>query len=82
MKHLNRTYRNLDKTCTVLAFPLHESTHEDQPFVHAPDNVLRLGDVVVSFPEAVKKAAKEQILVDEAIKALILHGLDNLLQMT
>jgi probable rRNA maturation factor len=49
------------------------------PFVDVPDGVLRLGDLVVSFPEAVREATEENKLVDDKIVELVLHGLDHLL---
>lgn len=75
MKELNKKYRNVDKTTDVLSFGLNES----DAFVEAPDDVLRLGDIVVSYPQAVDEAREENKLVDDQIVELILHGLDHLL---
>lgn len=76
MRQLNRKYRDLDKTTEVLAFPLEVGGGR---FATPPDGILRLGDVVVSYPLARKKATKENILVDEAIEKLAEHGLKHLL---
>ena len=65
MKLLNTTYRNKPETTDVLSFPLDDpqvSTKNDirvgfSPDKSGPDNVLRLGDVVVSYPMAVMEAA-------------------------
>ena len=80
MKALNSKYRNLDKTTDVLSFGLNDPTVKvtDQ-FVEAPDDVLRLGDIVVSYPQAVSEAREENKLVDDEIVFLVLHGLDHLL---
>ncbi len=80
MRELNRTYRKIDETTDVLSFPLNDSTYtKNQPFVEAPDNILRLGDILISFPQAVETATEENKLVDEVIEELALHGLNHLL---
>lgn len=76
MRQLNRKYKDLDETTQVLAFPLEV---EGGVFAEPPDGILRLGDVVISYPLARKKAAKEGILVDEAIYKLAKHGVKHLL---
>lgn len=80
MRGLNKKYRNRDSTTDVLSFGLNDPTAEiPAEFVEAPDDVLRLGDIVVSFPQAVTEAREENTLVDEQIVTLVLHGLDHLL---
>lgn len=76
MRQLNRKYKDLDETTEVLAFPLEV---EGGTFATPPDGILRLGDVVISYPLARKQAAKENILVDEAIGKLAEHGVKHLL---
>jgi len=80
MHDLNKKYRNIDETTDVLSFPLNDASQPStNPFVEAPDGVLRLGDIVVSFPQAVSEAAAENKLVDDQIVFLALHGLNHLL---
>ncbi len=80
MRGLNKKYRNLDKTTDVLSFPFHDPTEEHPvPFVESPDDVLRLGDILISFPQARLFAIKENRLIDEVIVFLALHGLDHLM---
>lgn len=80
MKALNKKYRNLDKTTNVLSFPFHDPTQPtDRAFIESPDDVLRLGDIVISFPEARGMAIKDNKLVDDEIVFLALHGLDHLM---
>ncbi len=79
MRELNRTYRKLDKTTDVLSFPLQDPAYTDIQFVDPPDNILRLGDILVSYPQAVEEATEENTMVDDMIIALALHGLDHLL---
>ena len=79
MRQLNKQYRNIDDTTDVLSFGLNESAEKSEPFVEAPDNILRLGDIVVSYPQAITEAAEENKLVDDTIVELVLHGLNHLL---
>lgn len=80
MKVLNKKYRNIDATTNVLSFPFHDPVQSGNvPFVESPDDVLRLGDIVVSFPQARAMAIKENKLIDDVIIFLALHGLDHLM---
>lgn len=77
MRELNKKYRNLDQVTPVLSF----SQTEGKPFVKAPNGVLRLGDIVISYPQTVELAASENKLVDQKISELARHGLANLLRI-
>lgn len=79
MKSLNKKYRNLDQTTVVLAFPMSEKKEGDHFFVSPPDGILRLGDIVISYPQARNLAADENMLMDDKIDELIEHGMNNLL---
>jgi len=79
MRELNAGYRKKDYTTDVLSFPQHDASQPAHPFVDVPDGVMRLGDIVVSYPEAVREATEENKLVDEKIVELVLHGLEHLL---
>jgi probable rRNA maturation factor len=74
MRSLNQQYRNLDKTSNVLSFPIGEG--ETIPM---PSDTLRLGDVVISYPEVIREAAAENWLVDDRIEELVIHGVTHLL---
>lgn len=76
MRTLNNKYRNLNETTDVLSFALSEGKER---FVEAPDGILRLGDVVVSYPQAVTEASEENKMVDDKIDELIEHGILHLL---
>lgn len=79
MRQLNKHYRNLDATTDVLSFSLTEHLDDKNQFVDPPDDILHLGDIVVSYPQAVIEAAEENKLVDDQIVFLVLHGLNHLL---
>lgn len=87
MRSLNKKYRQKDKTTDVLSFSQADTSVPIKSgpvggrgeWVSAPDGVLRLGDVIVSFPQARKNAREKETLVDEEINFLIRHGLLHLL---
>jgi len=80
MRALNNEYRKKDYATDVLSFPLQEmGAYSSVSFIGPPDDVLHLGDIVVSYPQAIREAREENKLVDDAIEFLILHGLNHLL---
>lgn len=86
MHELNRKYRGLDLTTNILSFALEDPNHPASlqhipkiGFVAAPDKWLRLGDIVISYPQALEDASLDGIAVDEEIKNLVEHGLNHLL---
>jgi len=81
MKGLNKKYRGIEEATPVLAFPLEELKGGRKfplPF-SSPDDVLRLGDIVISYPQAVQLAIDEEKLVDEKMNELVEHGMGKLL---
>lgn len=60
----------------VLSFPLIEGEGE---FANNSDEVLRLGDVIISWPKLLELAAQENIYVDEKLAFLVGHGVEHLL---
>jgi len=86
MHELNRKYRGFDSTTNILSFALEDPNHPASlqhipkiGFVAAPDKWLRLGDIVISYPQALEDASLDGISVDEEIKNLVEHGLSHLL---
>jgi len=86
MHELNKKFRGIDQTTDILSFAL-----EDPPsygllrpvpqigFVAAPDKILRLGSIVISYPQIVEDAALEKTSLDEEINFLVEHGTTHLL---
>ena len=74
MRSLNKKYRGKEGTTNVLSFSLSEG----DPAV-LPTEILRLGDIVISYPQVIREAAKENMLVDDKIDKLVHHGLMHLL---
>jgi probable rRNA maturation factor len=75
MRSLSKKYKGEDKTRNILSFSLSEgeSTHLDK------DDVLRLGDIVISYPQVIRDASEEEILVDDKVDELAKHGILHLL---
>ena len=78
VRKLNKKYRDVDETTDVLSFVLTEEKGQP-PFIEAPDGILRLGDIVISYPQVIEEAAKENSLVDDKIDELVIHSMLHLL---
>ncbi|HEV2339801.1 MAG TPA: rRNA maturation RNase YbeY [Patescibacteria group bacterium] len=74
MRELSKKYKGEDKTRNILSFSLTEG----EPIV-MPTDILRLGDIVISYPVVITEAAVQEKLVDDRINELIEHGLMHLL---
>lgn len=86
MHEINKKYRGKDSTANILTFALEDpsttSSLQHVPkvgFVKAPDKVLRLGDIMLSYPQIVKDAALEGTTVEEELRFLVEHGTKHLL---
>ena len=80
VQQLNLTYRGRDEPTDVLAFSTMEELGADSPpFVTPPDGVLHLGEVIISYPQAVIQAEEHQHPVEREIAILIIHGVLHLL---
>ncbi len=86
MHEINRRYRGIDSTTNILSFALEDPVSTSQlqhiprvGFVKSPDKVLRLGDILISYPQAVKDAVLEGVSVEEEIRFLVEHGTKHLL---
>ncbi len=78
MKELNESKLKHEGTTDVLSFPQHER-HQLNDFPLPEGLPPHLGDIVVSFPEAVNNARKFGKLVDDQICFFVEHGLMHLL---
>lgn len=67
MRELNRSFRGLDRTTDVLAFPAEPSdAPEDDPY---------LGDLAIAADTAARQAAEHGSSLDAELRVLALHGL-------
>lgn len=74
MRQLYKKYKGEDRTTNVLSFPLSEGGVSVMP-----SDKVRLGDIVLSYPQIIREAAGEEVLVDEKIDELVRHGMTHLL---
>ncbi len=73
VRELNRSYRHVDATTDVLAFPMQEGEtvpEEDVPY---------LGDVIIAYPVAKQQAREYGHSVQEELRLLAVHGILHLL---
>lgn len=77
---LNKRYRGIDDTTDVLSFALSEqSDHESEGFIMPPDEVLHLGEIVISYPRAKLQAEEQGHPFERELALLIAHGALHLL---
>ncbi len=91
VRELNREHRGLDETTDVLAFSFtHEGEYYGEPdervpvdempgFTLPPGQMEPLGEVIVSYPQAVRQADAAGRAVREELAALLVHGVLHLL---
>ena len=89
VRKLNDTHRGLDEHTDVLAFSFfHEGRYygeeqlesvDEQMFVLPPGESEPLGEVIVSYPQALRQADEADHSVKKELVALLIHGVLHLL---
>ena len=80
MKALCRKYLGDLALHEILTFPLEDVGKAGlSGFISAPDGILRLGDIVLCWPQVLEEASYQDVMVDEQVYFLICHGVDHLL---
>jgi len=79
VRRLNRDYRGVDEPTDVIAFHMLSQKETSPPFVLPPDGVTRLGEVIISYPQAVEQAKEQGHSVEQELALLIIHGILHLL---
>jgi len=79
VQKLNRDYRGMDEPTDVLAFYMLPQKEADSSFALPPDGVTRLGEVIISYPQAAEQAREQGHSVDKELTLLIIHGILHLL---
>lgn len=74
VRELNRKYAGEDRATDVLSFSLLEG----EEFV-SPDDVTRLGEVIISYPTAEGQASEAGHSVADEVAHLLVHGILHLL---
>jgi probable rRNA maturation factor len=79
VKQLNRDYRGVDEPTDVLAFSMLPQKGADSSFALPPDGVTRLGEVIISYPQAVAQAKEQGHSPERELALLVIHGMLHLL---
>ena len=81
VRQLNLSYLGKDAPTDVLAFSMlpEMSGRDVAPFVVAPDGIKHLGEVIISYPQAVIQAEEHRHSIKREITILIIHGVLHLL---
>lgn len=73
MRALNKRYRAKNRVTDVLSFG--GKAKKDIAFVEPPDNVLRLGEIVICLPVAKKQARRGNHSLEDEMTMLLVHGI-------
>jgi len=79
VRRLNRDYRGMDEPTDVLAFYMLPQKEAADFFALPPDGVTRLGEVIISYPQAVEQAKEQEHSTERELALLIIHGILHLL---
>lgn len=77
IRRLNKQYLDEDRPTDVLSFPMLEDG--GAPFINPPDRILHLGEVIISYPQAVIQAEEHRLSVPKELATLLIHGTLHLL---
>jgi probable rRNA maturation factor len=80
IQELNREYRGIDAPTDVLSFSMSEQKEEEQTaFIGPPDGLVHLGEVVISYPQALIQAGEAGHSIRKEMAVLIIHGVLHIL---
>jgi probable rRNA maturation factor len=79
VRQLNRDYRGVDESTDVLAFYMLPQKGADPSFALPPDGVARLGEVIISYPQAAAQAREQGHSSERELALLVIHGILHLL---
>lgn len=82
IKRLNNKYRNENSPTDVLAFGMVDQQvgkKKEVDFIKPPDGILHLGEVIISYPQAVLQAHEHNHTIERELQILMIHGLLHLL---
>jgi probable rRNA maturation factor len=79
VQRLNRDYRGVDEPTDVLAFCMLPQKGAAPSFALPPDGVARLGEVIISYPQAIAQAKEQGHSLPRELALLVIHGILHLL---
>jgi probable rRNA maturation factor len=79
VRRLNRDYRGVDEPTDVLAFYMLPQKGANDSFALPLDGVTRLGEAIISYPQAVEQAKEQGHSIQRELALLVIHGILHLL---
>jgi len=87
IRKLNLQFRNFDEITDVLAFgnhgefeiESHQFPAKEIEFPKHGDSLFNLGEVIVSYPQALRQAEENAVSIDSEVALLVIHGILHLL---
>ena len=79
MKNLAQKYLEDDRKHEVLSFSFEDVSQSGRGFVNVPDDILRLGEVILCWPQVLAEASRDAVMVDDKVYELTSHGVEHLL---
>ena len=82
IQELNLVHLGEDRPTDVLSFPMlpdSENEEESGAFMTPPDGIIHLGEVIISYPQAVIQAEEHGHSVEKEVAILLVHGVLHLL---
>lgn len=76
IRKLNRKYLGKNRTTDVISFWM---TQKESEFVSPPDGISHLGEIIISYPQAVIQAKEHKHPVKSEVALLVVHGVLHLL---
>ena len=76
---INQQYRDIKGPTDVISFNMPLDETSNCKFILPPDNIIHLGEIVISYPQAVKQAEDQAIETEAELTSLIIHGILHLL---
>jgi len=91
IRKLNKMYRGKNRVTDVLSFENKSvipylakafprlKKNKDIKFIDPPDNIKRLGEIILCYPQAKKQAKKLNHSLEKELTILLIHGMLHLL---
>ena len=81
VRHLNKAYRGKDMPTDVLSFAMFAESSDiaEAAFIHPPDGIKHLGEVIISYPQAIIQAEEHRHSIKREVAILVIHGILHLL---
>jgi probable rRNA maturation factor len=81
IRELNLTYLGRDEPTDVISFSMlpEYSGTEQASFIAPPDGIKHLGEVIISYPQAVIQAEERKHTIKRELTILLIHGVLHIL---